>query len=371
MLQGKGFYTWQIPNCEGGNPAAIVAAAKSARLTHLVIKVADGTTIYTGKWGDPHDTTTPVIQALKAAGIQVWGWHYVYGADPIGEANLAIKRVQQLQLDGYVIDAEKEYKESGKKTAASRFMAQLRGGLPTFPVALSSYRYPSLHPQLPWKEFLSKCTLNMPQVYWIQGTDPAKQLVRCYNESLGINPNVPVIPTGAAFTESNWTPSVTEIQQFMEKAKALNLSAVNFWVWDDARSSRIPAAIWETISAYNYPGTPDNGQPAQDICQKLIAALNARDVNQVLALYTPTAAHVTAQRSIQGTEAIRAWYNNLFNQMLPNSTFVLSSFTGNGPTRHFTWAAASSKGQVLNGSDNLGLINDKIGYHFASFTITP
>ena len=42
-LEGKGFFTWKIPNCEHGDPKLIAAHAKSAGLTHLVVKVADGT----------------------------------------------------------------------------------------------------------------------------------------------------------------------------------------------------------------------------------------------------------------------------------------------------------------------------------------
>jgi len=366
-LQGKGFYTWKLPNCEGGDATRFAATAKAAGLSHVLIKIADGTTVYNGTWGDPKDWVTPIVSALRAEGIQIWGWQYVYGRDPIGEANVAVRRSQQYNVDGFVIDAEKEYKESGKAEAARRYMTQLRNGLPNTPLALSSYRYPSLHPQLPWKDFLEKCDINMPQVYWMQSHNPAAQLQRCLKEFAAMSPVRPIIPTGAAFREGGWEPSVAEVQEFLTSAKTLGLPAANFWVWDDARMGILPG-LWETIAQFNFGSGP------QDITQKLVAALNTRDPNQVAALYTPTAAHVTAARTIQGTEAIRSWYSTLFKNTLPNATFTLGSFQASGNSRHFTWTATSNGGNVLNGSDTLGLINNQgnsaIGYHFQSFNVT-
>ncbi len=364
ILQGKGFYTWKLPNCEGGDPNAFAAQAKSAGLTHVLIKIADGVTVYNGNWGDPKDYVTPIVEALKGRGIQVWGWHYVYGKDPIGEANRAIQRAQQLQVDGYAIDAEKEYKEPGKGEAAKKFMAQLRTGLPNLPVALSSYRFPSYHPQLPWKEFLDKCDINMPQVYWMQAHNAGDQLTRCVREFQAMTPYRPVIPTGAAFREGGWQPTVSEVMDFLQTAQSLNLSAANFWEWGDARSGVLPG-VWEAISAFPWGGVT----PPQDICEKFIAALNTHDPNKVTELYNSTAVHVTSARTIQGTEKIRTWYTSLLTQLLPNAKFTLTGFSGTGSSRHLTWTATSSGGNVQNGNDTFGLLNDKIAYHYAFFTI--
>jgi hypothetical protein len=37
-IYGKGFYIWKIPNCEGGDPAAIATVAQQAGLQHVLIK---------------------------------------------------------------------------------------------------------------------------------------------------------------------------------------------------------------------------------------------------------------------------------------------------------------------------------------------
>ena len=117
-LNGKGFWIWKIKSCEGGVATAIADVALAASLTHVPIKIADGPYQYNYDRVAKVDLIAPVREALKLKNILVWGWHYVYGYDPIGEANIAIQQIQRLGLDGYIIDAEAEYKESGKTAAA-------------------------------------------------------------------------------------------------------------------------------------------------------------------------------------------------------------------------------------------------------------
>jgi hypothetical protein len=365
-LEGKGFFTWKIPNCEHGDANLIASQARMAGLTHLVLKVADGAMIYNGNWGDPKDYTTPVVTALRVNGIQVWGWHYLYGDNPTGEANVAITRIRQYNLDGYVLDVEKEYKESGKQNAAKRFMSALRAACPTLPVALSSYRYPSLHPQVPWKEFMEKCDLSMPQVYWMKAHNPGDQLTRCVNEFQAKNPSLPIVPTGAAFREHGWQPKDTEVLEFFKKAKELNLNGVNFWEWSDARSGNLPG-VWEMIQKYNW----SERVAPKDICVSLVDAMNEHNVDKIVSLYALPAVHINARRTTQGLDNLRAWYVQLFDEILPNSQFTLGSYTGKGSSRHFTWTASSSKGFVRDGNDTLGINHDKINYHYSFFSVTP
>jgi hypothetical protein len=365
-LEGKGFFTWKIPNCENGDARLIAARAKEAGLTHLVVKIADGPTIYNGNWGDAKDYTTPVVNSLRAQGLKVWGWHYIYGDNPIGEANVAVTRIHQYNLDGYVIDAEKEFELAGKKTAAKKFMTQLRAGCPDLSIALSSYRFPSLHPQVPWTEFLEQCDLVMPQVYWMKAHNPGDQLARCVAEFQSKTPSRPVVPTGAAFREFGWNPTDAEVLEFCKKAKELNLSGVNFWEWSDARSGTIPG-VWDTITEYKWR---EKDEP-KDICVRLVEAMNAHNVEEILSLYCPPAIHINAIRTTQGIEALRAWYTKLFTETLPESHFILGSYNGKGSSRHMTWTASSSKGIVKNGNDTLGLFKGKIGYHYTFFNVTP
>ena len=362
-LQGKGYFIWKISSCENGDPQAIAALARVANLTHVLIKIAD--TVYPYNIKNDVDQVPLLVQALRNQGIQAWGWHYVKGEDPLGEANQAIERVRTLKLDGYVIDAETEYKLPGRAEAAKKFMNRLRPSLPAIPIALSSYRYPSYHPQLPWREFLEKCDLNMPQVYWLHAHNPADQLIRSVREFQAMTPFRPIIPTGAAYKEFGWKPNAAEVISFLQTAQSLNLTAANFYSWDSSRAY-LPE-VWDAIGNYTWSG----GELPVDITAKVIAALNTHDPEQMVSLYNPSAVHVTAARTIQGQAAIRNWYQSMFSQLLLNATFTLTGFSGAGSSRHYTWTANSASGKVLNGNDTLGMVDGKIVYHYSFFTVTP
>lgn len=361
-LAGKGFFIWKISRCEKGDPQAIARLAQESQYTHLVIKIAD--TVFSSNVNDTIDLVPPLVESLHRLNIQAWGWHYVKGDYPIAEANKAIERVTKLGLDGYVIDAEKEYQKTNKASAATQFMDRLRDGLPDIPVALCSYRYPSYHPQLPWREFLEKCDINMPQVYWLHAHNAGEQLTRSVNEFRAMVPFRPIIPVGAAYKEFGWQPSPSEVLDFLQTAQGLNLSAANFYSWDSCRAY-LPE-VWKTIQA--YPWLPTS--PAGDITGQLINAMNTHDPDQVIKLYTTNAVHITAARTIQGHPAIHTWYQALFSTLLPNAVFYRTSYTGAGASHHFNWIADSSNGKVENGNDTVGQVDDKIAYHYSFFTIS-
>ncbi|PKO18611.1 MAG: hypothetical protein CVU39_03990 [Chloroflexi bacterium HGW-Chloroflexi-10] len=362
-LKGKGFFIWKVKDCEGGDPQTITQAAKQAGFTHVLIKIADGAFPYNINRKTNEDFVLPVVNSLKTAGIQTWGWHYIYGDYPINEGNIAVQRVLDLNLDGYVIDAEGEYKEPGKNNAAVTFMKILRRDLSDLPIALSSYRFPSYHPQLPWKIFLEKCDYNMPQEYWEQAKNPLAQLSRTVREFQAISPFRPIIPTGPTYKAGSWVPSSQEINTFLSIAKKLNLPAVNFFSWDECRPA-FPD-LWRTISEFNWDQNPTS---EKDITDLWISALNSKKPDEVIKLYSDYAVHITATRTIQGLNALRTWYQSFLTQLLPNGKFLLTGSSGFGNSRHLTWTCKSDTNEVLNGNDTFGLLGNKIAYHYSFFT---
>jgi uncharacterized protein (TIGR02246 family) len=120
------------------------------------------------------------------------------------------------------------------------------------------------------------------------------------------------------------------------------------------------------IKDFQWDETP---APA-DISQQLIAALNQHDPAQVTDLYHPDAVLITAQQALQGETAIQSWYATVFNQLLPNGQFKLTSKSGRGAVRHMTWTAFSALGSVHDGSDTIGLLDDKISYHYSEFSLS-
>jgi len=269
-VKGKGYFTWKLIECEGGDAQEIVETARAANLSHVLVKIADGADRYNISVDLPL-----IVRRLQEAGILVLGWHYTYGGvwidrfgtphyggpSPAQEALVGGQYALELGVDGYVIDAEVEYKYLEQHARAASFMRTLRAVVgPEMPVALSSYRYPSLHPQLPWVEFMTGCNINMPQVYWMMAHNPAEQLERCVAEFSAMTPRLPIIPTGATFTERGWAPTEGEVTAFLAAAERLGLEAVNFWEWSDARR-RLPG-LWEAVANYEYEGTPPEPPPA-------------------------------------------------------------------------------------------------------------
>jgi len=364
-LQGKGFFIWKIWDCVSGDAEGIASTAQDARLSHVLIKIADRSYPYNIDSKTKADYVPAVTAALRARGIQVWGWHYVYGEDPMGESRIAIRRIQELGLDGYVIDAEGEYKLPNRAVAARRFMHEMRNALPDLPIALSSFRFPSYHPQLPWREFLEHCDYNMPQVYWEKAHNPAAQLQRCLREFQALNPYRPVIPTGPGYKWNGWRPTDEDLQEFLKTTQELNLPAVNFFSWDEC--SRDLKNLWELIARYPFGEPPS--EPPKDLPQQYIDALNSHNPETVAGLYRPDAVQVTAARTVQGQPAVKTWFESLLTNQLPEATFSLTGSSGSGSSRHFTWRASSQRGSVTNGSDTLGLRDGKIAYHYMSYSI--
>ena len=357
---GKGYYIWKIPNCENGDPESIALTAYNAGLKHVLIKIANGIYDYNYDTSTKKDLIAPVINALHQKNIEVWGWHYVFGNLPLEEAKAAIRQINRLPLDGYIIDAESEYK--GKYTPCRIFMKELRNALPDYPIALSSFRYPKYHMDLPWKDFLTYCDINMPQVYWEQSHNPAYQLERCLSEfQTTIDPFRQIIPTGAAYCVGGWCPSPNEIIEFMDKAISLKMPAVNFWSWDYCRP-KLPQ-LWNTIASYNWPSVPN---PEKDISAKFIDSLNSRICANVIDLYTNDAVHINASRTIQGQTSLRAYYNELLTEIDQGASFEIFNVTGNEQTRHFSWRAVQANSVLTSGEDTIGISDMKIIYHYTS-----
>ena len=90
----------------------------------MFVKSADGTD------GRPQFTPA-LVAALKAGGLRVCAWQYVYGAHPAAEAPLGAEAVHA-GADCLVIDAETEYE--GRYAAGAAVHAALRArvgaGLP-------------------------------------------------------------------------------------------------------------------------------------------------------------------------------------------------------------------------------------------------
>lgn len=269
-LRGKGMWIWQIDRllkriADQPGPAdlnhRLAEMAARGGLTHVLVKIADGAMPFNlGPGGT--DRVRPLVEALRRAGVGVWGWQFVYGfvphADPARvvdvppelQAEVAIRRVEQFGLDGFVVNAEGSFK--GQPGRAARYMERLRADLPDLPIGLSSYRFPKLHRSFPWGEFLAHCDLDMPQVYWFN-TPPAESLRRSLAEHAGLPHARPIFPTGAAYTMEGGVSATPEaIRAFLAAAgDTFGLAGANFFQWHSA----LDAGRWDAIAAHPWPTT--------------------------------------------------------------------------------------------------------------------
>jgi hypothetical protein len=256
-LHGKGFFIQSLAECEGGNPQAILGTAQAADLRHVIVKVADGSEPL-GLDLSRGDLWASVVQLLRSNGIAVWGWHPVYGDDPDGEVQAAIRRASGLSLDGYVIQAGEKYERSGMASAAERFMHDVRLAL-DIPLALSSYRFPNYHPGFPWAAFLEKCDFHMPQVFWEGGHNATWQLRESKRQCDALPNTRPYIATGPAYCAGSWSPVESEVVDFLDAARELRIAAVNFFEWAACRKN-LPL-LWKIIAEYAWPEPPQMASP--------------------------------------------------------------------------------------------------------------
>lgn len=267
--QGKGILIWQLRGCAGGNSLDLAGRAKAAGFTWVAIKVQDGVRIY------QEERLAEAINALKSNGISVWGWGYLYGADwrrssqARAEAQITIQAVQGYQLAGFLMDAESPYKRQGSRSWATVYMTTIRTSLPDIPLGLCSYRYPSYHPELPWYEFLSRCDFHAPQVYWQDAHNPGVQLRRSVSELSGLR-DLPIVPIGAAYSEHGWTPTDTDLKEFADTAKDLQLPGLAWWSWQHAETE---ASRWTTISNIQWGNQPPPEPPPALTLEERVARL--------------------------------------------------------------------------------------------------
>lgn len=259
---GKGVFIWQLSASSGGDPVAMASRAHEAGMEWVAIKVQNGKYLWNA------DLMGAATQAFKGAGVEVWGWGYVGGKTsvPLGhtvgsaaeEAAATVKAVKDYGIDGFIIDAEKEYKREGASGWARTYMQGVRAVLPKYPIGLCSYRFPSLHPQIPWSVFLASCDFHMPQVYWEQAHNPAAQLVRSVKELKALK-NLPVIPVGAAYPAGSWAPTVADLDAFDRTAHAQGLPGVGWWSWQamDKRPD-----WWAAVAAHQWGGPVAEAEPS-------------------------------------------------------------------------------------------------------------
>jgi hypothetical protein len=252
----KSYFIWDITKCSGGDPGFITQAAKDIGLSWVAIKYTDGAAPFCPFGYDAKKYKILLEQTsiqLKEQGIQVYGWGYTYGKSntyAISEAKAASEAIAHYPLDGWLIDAESQYKVPSGKAWANQYGGYLRSANPELPIGLCSYRFPVYHPEFPWNEFLKYCDFHAPQVYWEGAHNPGVQLQRSVKELRALK-DLPIIPVGSVYAAGGWEPTVADLNLFDYTCRIMALPGVSWWSWQHAQAR---AEWWEAIKAQDWLG---------------------------------------------------------------------------------------------------------------------
>jgi hypothetical protein len=254
-MYGKGLFINRIRTASGGIVDLIAKQAKRLRLDYMAVKINRGYYGYNyrqledGSWVDDYIPALKI--ALDHVGVSLLGWGSCWLLDGAAEAGKAIERVKKFDLAGYMIDAEAQAKQSlGRKIQSMNYANKINNEA-DFPVMLCSYRFPTLHRELPWQNLLSCCDYHAPQVYWIHGKDPAKQLERSIKELTTIR-KLPFVPAGPMFSEHGWKPTIEEVNEFNQACIDQNCEGVTWWEYDEAQDE----GFFPVLESHEWPGTP-------------------------------------------------------------------------------------------------------------------
>ena len=240
---GTGMWIWELNRSSGGSASAIAARASAHGVSTVFVKSSDGRS-----WWPQF--SPGLVQALKAAGLHVCAWQYVYGFAPAAEARLGV-RAAQLGADCLVIDAESEYE--GRYAQADTYVRTLRAAVgPSYPVGLAGFPYVDDHPAFPYSVFLGPdgAQFNVPQMYWRAiGTtvDRVYAHTMAWNEAYG----KPVFPLGQLWEN----PSPREVTRFRQLAAAYGAGGLSWWDWQET-SGRGWRAIGNPIASVATAGSP-------------------------------------------------------------------------------------------------------------------
>ncbi|MDP9189279.1 MAG: peptidoglycan-binding protein [Actinomycetota bacterium] len=217
-LAGDGMWIWYVSK-SGGSAKRIAAKAKRRGIEVVLIKSGDA--------GRSWSQFTPsLVSALKARGLRVCAWQFVYGDRPKAEARVGAGSVAR-GADCLVIDAEGHYE--GEYAEASTYMTALRARIgESYPLALSSFPYADYHPAFPYSVFLGPggAQYNLPQLYWKTiGDSVDESFVHTYvfNRAYGR----PILPTGQTYLN----PKSRQVRRFRRLALAHGMEGVSWWSW--------------------------------------------------------------------------------------------------------------------------------------------
>lgn len=246
LPSGKGMWIWQPEKADQGDPAAIVARAKAAGISHIFVRMGSSRS---GFHGGPF--LDQILVPAHEAGLRVLGWDFPYLDDPAVDVDRALTAINYQvaghKIDGYVADIETQHEGTNLSTAGVvAYSTTLRSAVgPDYPL-FSAVPRPSDYTKtfFPYREAIEQYTAVMPMVYWLNrepDTDVAGAVE--WLKQFG----KPILPIGQAYDGAPeggrpGVPTPDELHRFMGAAEAAGAYSVSFWSWQHANQ-----AAWDAI----------------------------------------------------------------------------------------------------------------------------
>ena len=252
-ITGRNMFIWRLTpvvKAEMDIPT-FVRKARKADLSGVWIKIADG--------ARPFDNVQPkqlalfkeVRDALRKAGIAVWGWQVPHGetaAHAREEAAVAAQLASELKLDGVLMDAEggAGYFKGGAAEAEAyagtlhNLLMQTHRGL-----AMCGNDIPKNFPGYAFDKFVKHADFNTPQVYYGGSPSVANRLQRAIEANAHVK--APFVPVGAAWVGdgggcASASACAERAREFLRLVDEHGFAGCGFWHWLGA-----PAAFWQVM----------------------------------------------------------------------------------------------------------------------------
>lgn len=254
----RGMWIWIMGDSDHGNVTKLIQDAKQYGIGTLLIKSGDGSTYW-------NQFSPKLVSTLHAAGLKVCAWQYVYGINPVAEAQIGARAVKN-GADCLVIDAETQYQ--GKYVQAQTYVNTLRALIGNkFPLALAGFPYVSYHLSFPYSVFLGPngAQYNVPQMYWQDiGVSPATvySVTYEYNEIY----QRPIFPLGQLYDD----PASSAIAEFRALATKYGATGLSWWDWQSSNAA--------ALDAMTIPGT----LPKNFVRQKTAASIGPKSAGDLV-----------------------------------------------------------------------------------------
>ncbi len=309
-FEGQGMWIWYLSKSAGGSLPALVAQAHAAGVTTVFVKSSDGASNYWSQF------SPELVATLHANGMKVCGWQYVYGTNPVGEAELGA-RAAAAGADCLVIDAESEYE--GHYASAQKYIETLRAKVgPAYPIGLASFPYVDYHESEPYSVFMGPngAQFNAPQMYWKAiGTSVANVFAHTYEENLIYGR--PIAPLGQTYEN----PSSSDLVAFRSLAAAYGAHGLSWWDWQETSEGG-----WSALAA---PLNTSLTVPNPELTSPLLSQGSKGD--QVLWMQEHLATAIPAQATSGIFDATTTSYLEQFQ--------TAHGIPASGKTDPSTWAA--------------------------------